>query len=147
MTQVATGEKKDPVSCEGSSKQQERRRIHTVRKKDLILRSIERRPQMQFCMACKFPLWWFRRYSVKHSKMRNFTFDALRPRKTKEHRLGANQHPLDMQPSTLPLRHTCIRIERIFTYIYIFFAKFHCLRNIPRQCIQNARKWVTSYAA
>jgi hypothetical protein len=29
----------------------------TVRKKDLILRSIERRLQMQFSMAGKFPLW------------------------------------------------------------------------------------------
>ncbi len=66
----------------------------TVRKKDLILHSIERRPQMQFSMARKFPLWRLRRYSVKHFKMRNFTFDALWPRKTKGNRLGANQHPL-----------------------------------------------------
>jgi hypothetical protein len=29
---------------------------YTVRKKDLILRSIERRPQMQFSMVRKFPL-------------------------------------------------------------------------------------------
>ena len=70
--------------------------MYTVRKKDLILRSIERRPQMQFSMAHKFPLWRLRRYSVKHSKMRNFTFDALWPRKTKEHRLGANQHHLEL---------------------------------------------------
>jgi hypothetical protein len=49
----------------------------TVRKKDLILRSIECRPQMQFSMARKFPLWRLRIYSVKRSKMRNFTFDTL----------------------------------------------------------------------
>jgi hypothetical protein len=50
---------------------------HTGRKKDLILRSLERRLQMQFSMARKFPL----RYNVKHSKMRNFTFDAQWPEK------------------------------------------------------------------
>jgi hypothetical protein len=49
---------------------------HTVRKKDLILRSIERRPQMQFSMVRKFPLWRLRRYSVKYSKVRNFTFNT-----------------------------------------------------------------------
>ncbi len=51
-------------------------RICTVRKKDLILRSIECRPQMQFSMVHKFPLWRLRRYSVKYSKVRNFTFNA-----------------------------------------------------------------------
>jgi hypothetical protein len=54
---------------------------HTVRKKDLILRSLERRLQMQFSMARKFPLWPLRRYNVKHSKMRNFTFGAPWPLK------------------------------------------------------------------
>ncbi len=49
---------------------------HTVRKKDLKLRSIERMLQMQFSMARKFPLCLLRRYSVKPSKVRNFTFDA-----------------------------------------------------------------------
>ncbi len=48
----------------------------TVRKKDLILRSIERRPQMQFSMLRKFPLWQLRRYSVKYSKVHNFTFNV-----------------------------------------------------------------------
>ncbi len=72
------------------------RRGYTVRKKNLILRSIERRPQMQFSMARKFPLQRLRRYSVKHSKKLNFTLDVLWPRKTKEHRLGANQHPSDL---------------------------------------------------
>jgi hypothetical protein len=46
---------------------------HTVRKIDLILRPLERRPQMQFSMARKFKLQLLRRYSVKISKMRNFT--------------------------------------------------------------------------
>ncbi len=46
---------------------------HTVRKMDLILRSIKRRPQMQFSMARRFKLQLLRRYSVKFSKMRNFT--------------------------------------------------------------------------
>ncbi len=46
---------------------------HTVRKMDLILRPIERRPQMQFSIACRFKLKLLRRYSVKFSKMRNFT--------------------------------------------------------------------------
>jgi hypothetical protein len=45
----------------------------TVRKMDLILRSIERRPQMQFSMARRFMLQLLRRYSVKFCKMRNFT--------------------------------------------------------------------------
>jgi hypothetical protein len=31
--------------------------IRTVRKMNLILRSIERRPQMQFSMGRKFKLW------------------------------------------------------------------------------------------
>ncbi len=44
----------------------------TVRKMDLILRSIERRPQMQFSMGCRFNLQLFRRYGVKFSKMHNF---------------------------------------------------------------------------
>jgi hypothetical protein len=46
---------------------------YTVRKIDLILRPIERRPQMQFSMASRFKLQLLRRYSVKFSKMRNFT--------------------------------------------------------------------------
>jgi hypothetical protein len=45
----------------------------TVRKKDLILRPIERRPQMQFSIARRFKPKLLRRYSVKFSKMRNFT--------------------------------------------------------------------------
>jgi hypothetical protein len=51
---------------------------------------------MQFSMAHKFPLWPLLRYNLKHSKMRNFTFDNSWPEKTKEHRLGAKQHPLDL---------------------------------------------------
>jgi hypothetical protein len=51
----------------------------TVRKKDLILRSIERMLQMQFSMARKFPLSQLGRYNIKHSKMRNFTFNAPWP--------------------------------------------------------------------
>jgi hypothetical protein len=45
---------------------------------------------MQFYMACEFPLWPSCRYSIKHSKMRNFTYDAPWPEKTKEHRLSVN---------------------------------------------------------
>ncbi len=45
----------------------------TVRKMDLILRPIERRPQMQFSMGRRFKLQLLRRYSVKFSKMRNIT--------------------------------------------------------------------------
>jgi hypothetical protein len=47
--------------------------VYTVRKMDLILRSIERRPQMQLSMARRFKLQLLRRYSVKFSKMRNLT--------------------------------------------------------------------------
>jgi hypothetical protein len=50
--------------------------IYTVRKMDLILRSIQRRPQMQFSMAHRFKLQLLRRYSVKFSKMRNFTLGS-----------------------------------------------------------------------
>ncbi len=49
---------------------------HTVRKMDPILRSIERRPQMQFSMARRFKLQLLRRYSVKFCKMCNFTLGA-----------------------------------------------------------------------
>jgi hypothetical protein len=48
----------------------------TVRKMDLILHSIQRRPQMQFPMARRFKLQLLRRYSVKFSKMRNFTLGS-----------------------------------------------------------------------
>jgi hypothetical protein len=47
--------------------------LYTVRKMDLILRPIERRPQMQFSIARRFKLQLLRRYSVKFYKMRNFT--------------------------------------------------------------------------
>jgi hypothetical protein len=42
-------------------------KIHTVRKMDLILRPIERRPQMQFSIACRLKLQLLRRYSAKFS--------------------------------------------------------------------------------
>jgi hypothetical protein len=48
----------------------------TVRKMDLILRPIERRPQMQFSMARRFKLQLLRRYSVKFYKMRNITLGS-----------------------------------------------------------------------
>ncbi len=120
---------------------------HTVRKKDLILRSIERRPQMQFSIARKFPLWRLRRYSVMHSKMRNFTFDALWPEKLKNTGWARTS---TLWICSLPLWHCATHawgVEEFFTYIYFFFARFHCLRNIPRQCRQNARKWIALYAA
>ncbi len=46
---------------------------YTVRKMDLILHSIQRRPQMQFSMGRRFMLQLLRRYSVKFCKMLNFT--------------------------------------------------------------------------
>jgi hypothetical protein len=50
----------------------------TVCKIDLILRSIERRLQMQFSMARMFPPLPLCRYNVnnKHPKMSNFTLDS-----------------------------------------------------------------------
>ncbi len=48
----------------------------TVRKMGLILRSIQRRPQIQFSMARRFKLQLLHRYSVKFSKMRNFTLGS-----------------------------------------------------------------------
>jgi hypothetical protein len=45
---------------------------YTVRKMNLILRSLERRPQMQFSMARKFKLRQLRRYGVKPSKMSKY---------------------------------------------------------------------------
>ncbi len=51
---------------------------YTVRKMDLILRPIERRPQMQFSIARRFKLMLLRRYSVKFSKMRNFMLGTPR---------------------------------------------------------------------
>jgi hypothetical protein len=49
----------------------------TVRKMNLILHSIERMLQTQLSMARRFKLQVLRRYNVKFSKMRNFTFDTL----------------------------------------------------------------------
>ncbi len=83
-------------TCQGRVRQFTQLRRYTVHKKDLILRSIEHRSQMQFIMAHTFPLWRLRRYSVKHSQMSNFMFDASLPEKTEEHGLGANQHSLDL---------------------------------------------------
>ncbi len=50
--------------------------IFTVRKMDLILRSIERMLQTQLSMARRFKLQVLRRYNVKFSKMRNFTLET-----------------------------------------------------------------------
>jgi hypothetical protein len=60
---------KDPF---GTSYMEFRSEVCTVRKMDLILRSIERRPQMQFSMARRLTLQLLRRYSVKFCKMHNF---------------------------------------------------------------------------
>ncbi len=57
--------------------------FHTVRKMDLILRSIERMLQTQLSMARRFKLQVLRRYDVKFSKMRNFTLETLRLDKLK----------------------------------------------------------------
>jgi hypothetical protein len=68
-----------PVSCPSFLlyiNKKEIYRIHTVRKMDLILRSIERRPQMQFSIARRFMLQLLRRYCVRFCKMRNFTLGA-----------------------------------------------------------------------
>jgi hypothetical protein len=56
---------------------------YTIRKMDLIIRSIERMLQTQLSMACRFKLQMLRRYNVKFSKMRNFTLDMLRLDKLK----------------------------------------------------------------
>jgi hypothetical protein len=56
---------------------------YTVRKIDLILRSIERMLQTQLSMARRFKLQVLRRYNVKFSKMRNFTLDTQRLDKLK----------------------------------------------------------------
>jgi hypothetical protein len=56
---------------------------YTVRKMDLILRSIERMLQTQLSMARRFKLQVLRRYSVKFSKLRNFTLEMLRLDKLK----------------------------------------------------------------
>jgi hypothetical protein len=58
-------------------------KVYTVRKNDIILRSIEQMLQTQLSMARKCPLWRLRRYSVKYSKVRNFTFNAPWPEITK----------------------------------------------------------------
>ncbi len=49
----------------------------------LILHSIERMLQTQLSMAHRFKLQVLRKYSVKFSKMRNFTLDTLRLDKLK----------------------------------------------------------------
>ncbi len=55
-------------------------RRYTVQEKDLILRPIESRPQMQLSMARKFPLWQLRSCSVKHTKLSNFKVYVPWPR-------------------------------------------------------------------
>ncbi len=57
--------------------------VYTVRKMDLILRSIERMLQTQLSMACRFKLQVLRRYNIKFSKMRNFMLETLRLDKLK----------------------------------------------------------------
>jgi hypothetical protein len=47
-------------------------KLHTVRKMDPILRSIQRMLQTQRSMARKFMLRQLRRYSVMHSEMCKF---------------------------------------------------------------------------
>jgi hypothetical protein len=56
---------------------------YTVRKMDLILRSIERMLQTQLSMARRFKLQVLRRYNVKFSKLRKFTLEMLRLDKLK----------------------------------------------------------------
>ncbi len=124
-----------------------KRSVCTVRKKDLILRSIERRPQMQFSMVCKFPLWRLRRYSVKYSKVCNFTFNAPCRRKLNNTSWARTNFLWICSP---PLYHCATlswQMEEFFQILCFFFAKFNRLRNIPRQWIQNGRNCVTSYAA
>jgi hypothetical protein len=69
---------------------------------------------MQFSMARKFMLRPLCSYNVKHSITRSFMFDApgTWSEKSKEHRQGTNQHPLDLSPTTPPLRHNFI-IDRV----------------------------------
>ncbi len=125
----------------------EERCPHTVRKKNLILRSIERRPQMQFSMVRKFPLWRLRRYSVKYSKVRNFTFNAPCQRKLNNTSWERTNILWIFSP---PLYHCATfswEIEDFFQVLCFFFAKFKRFSNIPLQWIQNGRYCVKSYAA
>jgi hypothetical protein len=53
-------------------------------------------------------------------------------RKTKEHRWGANQQPLDLQPKTLPLRQSylqdTVNVFKTYKYFLLFltdYVKFH----------------------
>ncbi len=71
------------ISVQGFCADLRGRKSHTVRKMDFILRSIERRSQMQFSMVGRFKLQLLRRYSLKFSKMRNFTLETLRLDKLK----------------------------------------------------------------
>ena len=122
-------------------------RICTVRKKDIILRSIERRPQMQFSMVRKFPLWRLRRYSVKFSKVRNFTFNTPCRKKLNNTCWERTNILWICSP---PLYHCATltwKIEGFFQFLPFFFAKFIRLRNSPHQCIPNGRNCVTLYAA
>jgi hypothetical protein len=120
---------------------------HTVRKKDLILRSIERRPQMQFSIFCKFPLWRLRRYSVKNSKVLNFTFNAPCQRKLNNTSWARTNILWNCSPSLYLCATLSLELEEFFQVLCFLFAKFNRLRNIPRQWIQNGRNCVTSYAA
>jgi hypothetical protein len=77
---------------------------------------------MQFSMARKFRLLPLRRYSVEHSKTYNFDTPWLE--KTKEHRLGANQHPNCSPPLYTTALHLHVK-WRIFKIHMLLFAKFH----------------------
>ncbi len=121
--------------------------VHALSVKRPSLRSIERRPQVQFSIARKFPLWPLRRYDVNHSNLRKFTFMRHGRRKPKNTAWARTNILWVWSP---PLCHCAIltwEYRAFLKYIFFFFVNFLCLRNIPRQCIQNARICFISYAA
>ncbi len=95
--------------------------VHTVRKMDLILRSIQRRPKMQFSMARMFKLQLLRRYSVKFSKMRNFTLGSPWLGKLKNTGGRRTINPWISSPRLYPCATvTCKKLSMFLKHINIF---------------------------
>jgi hypothetical protein len=62
--------------------------------------------------------------------------------KTKEHRWEANQHPLDLQPKTLPLCHRYLRkpvnVFKRYNYFLLFLTDYVKFRSNEYKMAENA---------
>ena len=63
-------------------------------------------------------------------------------RKTKEHRWEANQQPLDLQPKTLPLRHSYLQepvyVFKTYKHFLLFLTDYVKFRSNEYKMAENA---------